>query len=135
MVPPFSASVVEGGVPSRVLWERQLTPTGQRVPRTLHSTRVPGRRRAHTVVLSDQAVFERALSLPNSSYDPEQFPPVEDVHCPDAVVGVLSALEELGQPGATFVTVPYVVTSYSSALLPKLALMSYYRAGSNANNS
>ena len=68
------------------------------------------RRHAAPVVQSDQAVVERALNLASSSYDAQQFPLPEEVHCPDAVVGVLSALEELGQPG-----MPYLQTSALAA--------------------
>ena len=85
---------LEASLPGSIVQEPALFRCAPSVKRAL-------KRRVKTIASAEQAIVERALGLASGSYDSEQMPLPEDVHCPDAVVGVLSALEEFGQPGTT----------------------------------
>lgn len=98
------ARACTSGAPVRHICQAELHTVLARSPsvhRAAESSNGSSRRYRTLVRSADQAVVERALNLASTSHDPHDNPIPDEIHCPDAVVGVLSALEELGQPGAT----------------------------------
>ena len=101
MSPLVHSPSFDGGLTRRAVIEQQAKTASAGLRRCVRG-RITGRRHlAGTVVASDQAVVDRALDLTTIGQDHERFSIHDEDHppIPDAVVGLLSALEELGQPG------------------------------------
>lgn len=95
---PLFGTVREGVMSSRTLHASHLSRAGSRPGHRSKGSQIR-RTPLKAVATADTAVLDRALDLAHASFDEQQLPMPEEIHCPDAVVGVLTALEELGQPG------------------------------------
>lgn len=112
------ARACTSGAPVRHICQAELHTVLARSPsvhRAAESSNGSSRRYRTLVRSADQAVVERALNLASTSHDPHDNPIPDEIHCPDAVVGVLSALEELGQPELSTEVAEQVIADNDSA--------------------